>query len=184
MDKKLKRLLYATAFLLALPIIAYLINFCAHSFSGNPADWGTFGDFIGGTTNPIIALATLGVTIYIAMELTKLETKMNDKTIETTYKPELVIEERHFRIYTGKGVYERYPVEFSYERFGSGYLSDSITSNGKELNLKLLNIGLGATKRVAVRFEFDVTKAVSIISEMNAAIAPDDSIVLTANKQL
>ncbi|MCC3859862.1 hypothetical protein [Pseudemcibacter aquimaris] len=46
--------------LFAIVILAYLINF-ATGTNISPAndDWGTFGDFVGGITNPIIALAVL-----------------------------------------------------------------------------------------------------------------------------
>lgn len=40
-------------------IIAYIINFYNAEVSDKSGDWGTFGDFVGGFTNPIIALAVL-----------------------------------------------------------------------------------------------------------------------------
>jgi hypothetical protein len=53
------------ALILPLPIIIALICLGVYIFnfpgglSGNQADWGTFGDFMGGVLNPIVSLVTL-----------------------------------------------------------------------------------------------------------------------------
>lgn len=49
-----------------IPIVIYLINFGKHEFSDNPADWGTFGDYVGGVLNPILALIGLFITVALA----------------------------------------------------------------------------------------------------------------------
>jgi len=60
----------------------YIIYFHSHSISKSPADWGVFGDFLGGLINPYVAILTLIVTIYIAVEISKLDDKRNEKAID------------------------------------------------------------------------------------------------------
>lgn len=45
---------------------AYAWNFSDQSISGDPADWGAFGDFVGGIANPIFSFMTL---ILLAMTI-------------------------------------------------------------------------------------------------------------------
>ncbi len=40
-------------------IFSYVFNFHAHNFSENSGDWGTFGDFFGGTLNPLLSFLAL-----------------------------------------------------------------------------------------------------------------------------
>lgn len=54
----LKYLLYFAIFLFFITLGAYVLNF-HEGISENNADWGTFGDFMGGTLNPLFALLTL-----------------------------------------------------------------------------------------------------------------------------
>lgn len=50
--------------LLAVAVGFYLYNFYHPNFSSDNADWGTFGDFMGGTLNPLFALLSLYAIIY------------------------------------------------------------------------------------------------------------------------
>lgn len=68
--------------LLISPVLTYIFAFHSFKISNQPSEWGTFGDFIGGVINPLIALLTLLVTIYIAIEISKLEDKRSEKTID------------------------------------------------------------------------------------------------------
>lgn len=45
-------------------IMTYVIYVGGFSFSKDPAHWGQFGDYIGGTLNPLIGLASLTAIIY------------------------------------------------------------------------------------------------------------------------
>lgn len=49
-----------------IPSVIYIYNFGKHNTSSDPTNWGTFGDFIGGTTNVIIGIINIGITVYIA----------------------------------------------------------------------------------------------------------------------
>ena len=67
--RKEKRLLIYSALLLGIliltPIIIYSWNFAGQELSSNPSNWGTFGDYIGGIINPIIALGSLVILSYL-----------------------------------------------------------------------------------------------------------------------
>jgi hypothetical protein len=64
-----------------LPIIAYIINFHNGEISDKSADWGTFGDFVGGTLNPFISILSLTVTVFIAFYLRTIEDNWNQDSI-------------------------------------------------------------------------------------------------------
>jgi uncharacterized membrane protein len=157
--------------LVVLAIIGAPIYFYIHYFGENipserAADWGPFGDYFGGIINPILSLFSLVVTVYIAIALRKIEDQRSEKAIETTYKPELIIEEKYFYIYTGQGKAEDIPVEFTYEQKGDMYLSPNITF--PNFHLFVYNIGLGPTKRINIKYDFDAVAAVTLINEAAA----------------
>ncbi|OXE99991.1 hypothetical protein BC749_108176 [Flavobacterium araucananum] len=47
------------------PISVFIINFSKHKISNDITQWGSFGDYIGGTLNTIIALASLIILAYL-----------------------------------------------------------------------------------------------------------------------
>lgn len=49
-----------------VPLLIYSCKFRQHPCSSLPSDWALFGDYIGGTLNPILALIGIFVTIAIA----------------------------------------------------------------------------------------------------------------------
>ena len=49
-----------------VPLFVYVLFFRKHPWSDSPGDWGVFGDYIGGTLNPILALTGVFVTIALA----------------------------------------------------------------------------------------------------------------------
>ncbi len=89
-----------------LPIILFCIKFCSYKLSENPADWGDFGDYIGGvvgTNLSIIAIIISFSSIYYSMKMSmalqdneiKFNNKMADKEkkiIENQSKPYLYFE--------------------------------------------------------------------------------------------
>lgn len=64
--KLIIRFAIGLAIICLLPVVFYCINFGDHPISDNPADWGTFGDYLGGTLNPILALIGLFITVALA----------------------------------------------------------------------------------------------------------------------
>ncbi|RZK45994.1 MAG: hypothetical protein EOO97_00015 [Pedobacter sp.] len=163
MKKYFRSLIIASLILTLAPILSYIINFHKTGISKSVADWGVFGDFLGGTVNTIISFLTLLVTIFIALELSRLDDQRNNKVIETSYKPELVIEEKTFSLYTTKGNLLRF--EYSYdplkriEKVGEKVILSS-------LPLLMYNIGTGPTKWIKVRFEFDLQRAISLYNKI------------------
>ncbi len=64
---------------------AYVINFALGSnWSKDPAVWGQFGDFIGGTTNPILAFLTfIGLLLTIILQGKQLENSNRQIALST-----------------------------------------------------------------------------------------------------
>ena len=65
-----------------LPIHIYRDQFDTSSRSNIQADWGTFGDYIGGLLNPFFSLLTLLVTSYIAYILFRYESRRDSHSRE------------------------------------------------------------------------------------------------------
>lgn len=63
--------------LFVITIGVYVWNFREHIISSQGSDWGTFGDYAGGTLNPILGLFTLFVVIraYLLQRKELAETK-------------------------------------------------------------------------------------------------------------
>ena len=54
------------------PLIFYLSHFATgQDYSTSKDDWGTFGDFIGGTINPIIGLINLALLVVISFAIAR-----------------------------------------------------------------------------------------------------------------
>lgn len=68
--------------ILIIPIIIYSINFHNHFISMDSSDWGTFGDFIGGITNPIIGIVNVLVLVYLTLKISEIE--KNNRSIDQT----------------------------------------------------------------------------------------------------
>jgi hypothetical protein len=80
----MKKKYYVIAGLLILgaiftPIVCFLLYFKADIISTDPAKWGQFGDFFGGTLNPIISLASLVTLGYLTYLVSTLSTQENKK---------------------------------------------------------------------------------------------------------
>jgi uncharacterized membrane protein len=150
-----------------LPLIPYLINFRKHDWSPNPADWANFGDYLGGTLGPVLGILTLVVTIYIAIELNKIEERRRKESDEKSYKPQILFDESIFHVYSSKSEHsDKYvPLEFSYERKSPSYVSNqqSILPFG----LNAYNVGLGPCKKAEAVFEIDVPATIKLITELN-----------------
>lgn len=51
--------IFIALFTFAIVVCSYVANFYAHNFSNSSGDWGTFGDFVGGTLNPLLSFLAL-----------------------------------------------------------------------------------------------------------------------------
>ena len=56
-----------------VPVLFYIRQFGDSNLANDTADWGTFGDFIGGTINPIIGLINLALLIAISVYVAKFD---------------------------------------------------------------------------------------------------------------
>ncbi|MCP5381728.1 MAG: hypothetical protein H6912_05105 [Kordiimonadaceae bacterium] len=63
-------------------IIFYIVNLWG-SISTKSEDWGTFGDYVGGLGNPVIALAVL-YYVYHAFKIQKEELRATKEALKTT----------------------------------------------------------------------------------------------------
>lgn len=61
-ENRLLKLTLIALGIFVIPLVIYVIKFHNHSFSDNPSDWGTFGDYVGGLTGAMIAIAGIIVT--------------------------------------------------------------------------------------------------------------------------
>jgi len=78
-------LLVFIAFVLTIAVfVAYALNFHA-GISNQNADWGTFGDFIGGTLNPIFGFISV-VLLFYAVTLQRKELKGTKEALESQSK--------------------------------------------------------------------------------------------------
>jgi uncharacterized membrane protein len=72
---------------LAIVLIFYIINFYTTKLSSDPAIWGQFGDYLGGTLNPIFALLNLIVLTYLTIKIVDIEHERNQFTLQELARP-------------------------------------------------------------------------------------------------
>lgn len=65
--------LVAAIIMLVAPLLIYVIQFGGHSISDDPADWGVFGDYIGGVYTVLVTL----FAIYLTRHLDKRDVERN-----------------------------------------------------------------------------------------------------------
>lgn len=78
----LKHLLSAAILLFIITLGIYFLNF-HEGLSTERSDWGTFGDFMGGTLNPIFAIFSLAAILYTIKIQTE-ELELSRKELEAT----------------------------------------------------------------------------------------------------
>lgn len=79
---KLKYLVPSAVFLFFFTVAFYGFHF-PYGLSNNQQDWGTFGDFMGGTLNPIFAIFSLAAILYTIKIQTE-ELELSRKELEAT----------------------------------------------------------------------------------------------------
>ena len=80
--KKLDKLIYVAIGLFLITLVIYLFKF-NNGLSSSNADWGTFGDFMGGTLNPLFALFSLFAIIY-SIKIQTEELELSREELEAT----------------------------------------------------------------------------------------------------
>lgn len=56
-----------------LPLVFYLVQFGGKNLASDTNVWGLFGDFIGGTINPIVSVVNLALLIAISIYVAKFD---------------------------------------------------------------------------------------------------------------
>jgi hypothetical protein len=118
-----------------------------------------------------IISALAAVTYTIVAFRTLLEIKAQR---ETTYRPDIIVDEGLFYIYSYKSDKGEFPVEYTYEKKNQLYHCENFTISSFSINL--FNIGLAAAKEIQIEYSFDLDKISSIINEQNKTL-PADKII-------
>jgi len=64
---------FVAVILLVLPVVLYVVRFGKYKISDNPADWGVFGDYIGGVYTVLVTF----FAIYLTRSLQKKDAEKN-----------------------------------------------------------------------------------------------------------
>lgn len=78
-NKGVSWLLFISLLFIFVPISFYVIKFWNHTFSNDPAVWGTFGDYVGGTINTILSLSSLVILAILTNSVNKQSNEENKK---------------------------------------------------------------------------------------------------------
>ena len=81
----IKKFILIAVSIFCVIIIVYTSNFYDHSLSDKSADWGTFGDFIGGTLNPTLAFLSL-IAILNTINIQSKELSNSSRALENSEK--------------------------------------------------------------------------------------------------
>lgn len=78
-----KHIIKIAIFAWTIVILSYAINFRVHEISGKSGDWGTFGDFVGGTLNPLLSFFAL-VILLKTFSMQRKELALQRKELKKT----------------------------------------------------------------------------------------------------
>lgn len=75
-------------FIFILTIVGvFIFNFYTYSISKSVAEWGQFGDYIGGLLNPLFALINIVLLVYISISINRIEDNRNEFTLQELARP-------------------------------------------------------------------------------------------------
>ncbi|MFN0215634.1 MAG: hypothetical protein ACKVT2_15360 [Saprospiraceae bacterium] len=74
--------------LVFVSIYEFVHKFSTSDFelANDPESWGQFGDYMGGTLNPLLAIINICVFVILTLEVQKLSDRNNEKSLETSRK--------------------------------------------------------------------------------------------------
>jgi uncharacterized membrane protein len=67
-------------------IIFYWKQFHETQISNNPDNWGVFGDYLGGTLNPLLSIINICITVWLTIIINKYANKNTDRQIDSAIK--------------------------------------------------------------------------------------------------
>ena len=146
-------LISITAFV--VPLYYYTQTFASTERSTNPSDWGTFGDFLGGTINPVLSLLTLAVTVFIALVIGRIDQRNHEDAIHSPVRPFLTIQSGRF--FSADISMIRPAIDSDYYSYDAPTQpAGPYDHNNHSFFLKVNNFGLGIANRVNVTFEMNL----------------------------
>lgn len=80
--KIIYKVIITVLLIVLVPVLVFIFNFRDSYISSDISDWGSFGDYLGGILNSIISLLTLIATIYIALKISNIEEKRNERNLK------------------------------------------------------------------------------------------------------
>ncbi len=87
--KFLNLVIVITLVFMLVPVLIYILNFKGENISDSSADWGTFGDYIGGIAGTFLnliaalfSLVSVYITLRIATRIHESEQRFNEDNIE------------------------------------------------------------------------------------------------------
>ncbi len=125
----------------------------------------------------ISTLATVAYT-FVAFK-TLLEIKAQR---ETTYRPDIIVDEGLFYIYSYKSENGEFPIEYTYEQKHPLYSCDEF--NMCSFYINLFNIGLATAREIKIGFTFDYEKIISKINEQNKSLPIEKTISVKTIKSI
>jgi len=117
----------------------------------------------------IAALATVTYTIITFRTLKEIKAQR-----ETTYRPDVIVDESFFYIYSSETGEMSFPTEYTYEKKEAGYKPKQHYSNS--FGLKFYNIGLAAAKNIQINFSIDINKIVDLVINSSKDVDEDKRI--------
>lgn len=110
----------------------------------------------------IAAVATVIYTIITFRTLKEIKAQR-----ETAYRPDIIVDESSFYIYSSELGINSFPTEYTYDKKELGYKPQHKYSNS--FGLKFYNIGLAAAKNIKIQFSINIQKIIeqTVLSSAN-----------------
>ena len=79
-------IVFISLYCIYLTISYYWLQFQNTTITNNPVNWGLFGEYFGGTLNPLLLLINICITIWLTIIINKYAKQNSDKQIEAARK--------------------------------------------------------------------------------------------------
>jgi len=99
--KRLKYIIIISLILMVIAITVFVIRFWHSNISDDIEHWAQFGDYLGGTLNPVLALINICIFIYLTLVVQDISNKNHEQALEMNQKVALMSMKRdelnHFK---------------------------------------------------------------------------------------